>query len=175
MPVIGVAIICGFSTSWSAPTLLCDIASDIRCEAARVYPEIQVTDNYGDLLEDREIQGIVIATPASTHYELAMAALEAGKDVLVEKPLALNVDQGERLVRVANERKAILMVGHILLYHPAVLKLKELIDTGELGKVVHIQSNRLSLGKIRTEENILWSFAPHDISVNSVLARRTSG
>jgi UDP-2-acetamido-3-amino-2,3-dideoxy-glucuronate N-acetyltransferase len=92
-------------------------------------------------------------------------ALHAGKDVFVEKPLCLSVDQGKTLVELARERGRILMVGHLLWYHPAILKLKELIDTGELGRIQYIYSNRLNLGKIRREENILWSFAPHDISV----------
>jgi UDP-2-acetamido-3-amino-2,3-dideoxy-glucuronate N-acetyltransferase len=94
-----------------------------------------------------------------------MRALDAGKDVFVEKPLALNVSEGEELVTRAAEKNAILMVGHILLYHPAILKLKEILDSGELGKIQYIQANRLSLGKVRTEENILWSFAPHDVSI----------
>ena len=92
-------------------------------------------------------------------------ALLAGKDVFVEKPLCLSVEQGQALVDLARERGRILMVGHLLWYHPAILKLKELIDSGELGRIQYIYSNRLNLGKIRREENILWSFAPHDISV----------
>ena len=106
-----------------------------------------------------------MATPAVTHYEMAKAALEAGKDVLVEKPLAIDVKHGEDLVRMADAKGRILMVGHILRYHPAILKLQQLIHDGTLGKINYLYSNRLNIGKIRTEENILWSFAPHDISV----------
>ena len=109
--------------------------------------------------------GVVIATPAVTHAELVRRALLAGKDVFVEKPLCLSADEGRSLVALASEKKRVLMVGHLLWYHPAVLRLKKLIDEGELGRIQYIYSNRLNLGKIRSEENILWSFAPHDISV----------
>ena len=114
---------------------------------------------------DPAIGAVALATPAVTHYEMARAALEAGKDVFVEKPLAIEVRQGEELVRLAAEKDRILMVGHILRYHPAVVTLRELIREGRLGKINYLYSNRLNIGKIRTEENILWSFAPHDISV----------
>jgi len=111
------------------------------------------------------IPGVVIATPAETHYELAKAALAAGKDVFVEKPLALHYDQAAELVKLAADGGRILMVGHVLEYHPAIVALQDLVHRGELGKVRYIYSNRLSLGKIRREENILWSFAPHDIAI----------
>ena len=115
---------------------------------------------------DDGIDAIVIAAPAAvTHYELARAALEAGKDVFVEKPLAVEVGQGRELVELAKRKQRILMVGHILRYHPAIVKLQALIRDGALGKIQCLYSNRLNIGKIRTEENILWSFAPHDISV----------
>ena len=117
------------------------------------------------VLERSEINAVVIATPASTHASLAMEALEAGKDVLVEKPLALTVEEAERLVQKAKELGRILMVGHVLEYHPAVQKLKQLIDEGALGRIRYIYSHRLNLGRIRTEENVLWSFAPHDIAL----------
>jgi UDP-2-acetamido-3-amino-2,3-dideoxy-glucuronate N-acetyltransferase len=107
----------------------------------------------------------VLATPAELHARHVEAALNAGKDVFVEKPLALSLADAERLVALANEKKQILMVGHLLWYHPAILRLKELIDSGELGRIQYIYSHRLNIGKIRREENILWSFAPHDVSV----------
>lgn len=129
------------------------------------YPEAEFVDDYGGVLEDERIQGVVLATPAATHYRMARAALEAGKDVYVEKPLALNVEEGGRLVEIAARYESVLMVGHILRYHAAVIKLDEIIRNGGLGRIRYIYSNRLSMGKIRTEENILWSFAPHDISV----------
>ena len=111
-----------------------------------------------------DIHAVAIAAPAAQHYELAKASLLADKDVYVEKPLALRVNEGQELVELARERERILMVGHILQYHPAILKLKELIHAGDLGRIQYIYSSRLNLGKLRTEENILWSFAPHDIS-----------
>ena len=117
------------------------------------------------LLEDRAITAVAIAAPAEQHYSLARAALDAGKHVFVEKPLALEVAQAEELNRVAKARCQILMVGHLLQYHPAFLKLKDKVRAGELGRLQYIYSNRLNLGKIRREENILWSFAPHDISM----------
>lgn len=132
--------------------------------AAR-YPDSRLTPSCSDVLTDDSIAAVAVATPAEFHAEMACNALEAGKDVFVEKPLALRVQEGEDLIRQAEERRAILMVGHILRYHAAVIKLSELIETGILGKIHYIYSNRLNTGKIRSEENILWSFAPHDISV----------
>ena len=120
--------------------------------------------NFDDLLADGEIRGVVISAPAALHHSLAKRALLAGKDVFVEKPLALHVEEGEELARLAREHERVLMVGHLLQYHPAILELKKLIREGELGRVEYIYSSRLNLGKLRTEENILWSFAPHDLS-----------
>jgi len=123
------------------------------------------TDKLEDVLENADIAAVAVATPAATHYELVKRSLEADKDVFVEKPLALNAEQGQTLVEMAEKRSRILMVGHILLYHPAVVKLRRLVDEGGLGRILYCYSNRLNMGLIRTEENILWSFAPHDISV----------
>ena len=125
---------------------------------------VSAAGSFDELLGIPEIQGIVIATPASQHYELARKALLASKDVFVEKPIALRVEEGQRLVQLATQHDKILMVGHLLLYHPAVRELKRLITAGELGKIQYVYSCRLNWGKLRTEENILWSFAPHDIS-----------
>jgi UDP-2-acetamido-3-amino-2,3-dideoxy-glucuronate N-acetyltransferase len=129
------------------------------------WPGVQATTSYSEILEDEGITGVVIATPAGSHYTLAKEALLAGKDVFVEKPLALRVSEGQELVELAEQRRRILMVGHLLRYHPAVVALKALIDQGRLGKLYYLYSNRLNLGRFRTEENILWSFAPHDLSV----------
>lgn len=129
------------------------------------YPAADISLSYTEVLNNKSIGAVIIATPAETHYNFAKQALLAGKDVFVEKPLALIASDGEELVRIARDLKRILMVGHLLEYHPAVLKLKELVEKGELGKIQYVYSNRLNLGKIRREENILWSFAPHDISV----------
>lgn len=128
------------------------------------YPKAQIL-SYPEILENSEILGVAIATPAETHQDFIRQAILAGKDVFVEKPLCLSVHAGESLVTLAKEKNCILMVGHLLWYHPVIQKLKVLINQGELGRIQYIYSNRLNLGKIRREENILWSFAPHDISV----------
>jgi len=144
---------------------VCD--SDSKTEAAcrQQYPNARFYRDYRAVLADPELHAVALATPAVSHYEMAKSALLAGKDVFVEKPLAVEVKQGEELVALAEANRRVLMVGHILRYHPAVLKLHELIRNGTLGKIHYVYSNRLNIGKIRTEENILWSFAPHDISV----------
>lgn len=144
---------------------VCDKHQELKLQYLTKYPEINFIEDFQAVIEDKTIEAIVIATPAETHYDLVRQALLVGKHVFVEKPLALNVAQGEELISLAGQKDLILMVGHILHYHPAVLKLKQLIDGGELGKIQYIYSNRLNIGKIRSEENILWSFAPHDISV----------
>jgi UDP-2-acetamido-3-amino-2,3-dideoxy-glucuronate N-acetyltransferase len=148
-----------------ALTSLCDAEESILAKYRLQLPGVRVYHEFSGVLSDTSITAVALATPAVMHYEMAKAALEAGKDVLVEKPLAIEVNEGEDLVRVATARGKVLMVGHILQYHPAILKLHQLIHEGTLGKIHYLYSNRLNIGKIRTEENILWSFAPHDISV----------
>jgi len=144
---------------------ICDLNENNLKKIKNDYPGIKIFSNFIEVLNDDEVDAVVIAVPAELHYQLTKEALMAGKDVFCEKPLALRVEEGKDLVKLARENKRILMVGHLLEYHPAVLRLKELVDKGELGKVNYIYSSRLNLGKIRREENILWSFAPHDISV----------
>ncbi len=118
-----------------------------------------------DVLKTEDVDAVIIATPAETHFEVAKAFLELRKHVLVEKPMTLTTAETRELIKIAERCDRELMVGHILLYHPAVVKLKELCESGKIGALQYIYSNRLNLGSIRTEENILWSFAPHDISV----------
>lgn len=144
--------------------LVCDADAVARQTAAELAPGCQTVADPASVWKS-DIQGVVIATPAETHSPLTRQALLAGKDVLCEKPLALTYEQGVELARLAEVSGRILMVGHVLEYHPGIARLGELVQTGELGKVHYIYSNRLSLGKIRREENILWSFAPHDIAV----------
>jgi UDP-2-acetamido-3-amino-2,3-dideoxy-glucuronate N-acetyltransferase len=148
-----------------ALAMVCDLAESGRTRARELSPGVEVVDNFEAALRRDDIAAVALATPAETHRVLAIAAMEAGKDVFVEKPMALDAKQGAEMNRVAAARGRILMVGHLLEYHPAVLKLREMIDAGELGRVNYIYSNRLNFGKIRTEENALWSFAPHDIAV----------
>lgn len=142
-----------------------DSSEGVAKERRGEYAGIKFLSSYEEMLEDRKVKAVVIATPAITHYDLAKEALKMGKDVFVEKPLAMRVKEGEELVNLAKEKDCILMVGHLLQYHPALKKLKELIRLGKIGKIQYIYSNRLNIGKLRTDENILWSFAPHDISV----------
>jgi predicted dehydrogenase len=136
-----------------------------RARARELAPDVPVHDGPREIWADPGTTGVMIATPAETHYALACAALEAGKDVFVEKPLTIDVGEARDLVMRAQRADRLLMVGHLLEYHPAILKLHELVRSGELGKIRYLISNRLNLGKIRTEENALWSFAPHDIAV----------
>ncbi|HID98243.1 MAG TPA: oxidoreductase [Thermodesulfobacteriaceae bacterium] len=144
---------------------ICDVNPDTVRDFCAQYPGIQGVAAFSEVLADPDIAGVAISTPAATHGTLIREAILAGKDVYVEKPLCLSEKQGRELNRLARENGCILMVGHLLWYHPVVLKLKELVDQGELGKIRYIYSNRLNLGKLRREENVLWSFAPHDISV----------
>jgi UDP-2-acetamido-3-amino-2,3-dideoxy-glucuronate N-acetyltransferase len=144
---------------------ICDNDKDKLRVFSEQYPHCRAVSSYGLVLKDQAIDAVAIATPAETHGELVKEALLAGKDVFVEKPLSLSVSESQELVALGNKKGRILMVGHLLWYHPAVLKLKELITDGELGRLQYIYSSRLNLGKIRREENILWSFAPHDVSV----------
>ncbi|MEZ0375359.1 MAG: Gfo/Idh/MocA family protein [Candidatus Sericytochromatia bacterium] len=144
---------------------ICEPSEAGQAQARELAPEVPLLARFEDLLADQGIGAVVISTPAVTHYELSRQALLAGKDVFCEKPLALNYRQAAELVKLAKERERILMVGHILEYHPAILALRELVSQGELGAIRYLYSHRLNLGKIRREENILWSFAPHDIAV----------
>ena len=144
---------------------ICDVNPETVKAFCDQYTGIKGVTSFSEILNNPEILGIAISTPAPTHATLIREAILAGKDVYVEKPLCLSEEEGKTLVALAKEHNRILMVGHLLWYHPVVLKLKELIDQGELGRICYIYSNRLNLGKLRREENVLWSFAPHDISV----------
>lgn len=143
---------------------VCDLDPGRLAQARRQYPAASATPEFGALLEDPELEAIVIATTAPTHYPLCKAALEAGKDVCVEKPFVLKSSEAEDLVRIARDRDRILMVGHLLEYHPVVERLRQMIAESELGRIYYIYSQRLNLGTVRHDENALWNFAPHDIS-----------
>ena len=165
MLAVGVRIWFAAFMNWGALHTICDTNKELRGENESQFSGVRFIDSFKHLLNDPTIKAVVIATPAVYHYQMVKETLLARKHVFVEKPLALNVDHGEELVGLADEQDRILMVGHILHYHPAIEKLKELIDSGDLGKIQYIYSTRLNMGRIRSEENILWSFAPHDISV----------
>ena len=149
---------------------ICDSSKEILLNNAAKYPEITTTSSFSEVLASPDINAIAIAAPAEQHYSMAKKSLLADKHVFVEKPLAMTAQEGEELVQIAEKNGKILFVGHILQYHSAVKTVKKMIQEGELGKLQYIYSNRLNLGKIRREENILWSFAPHDISVILSLA-----
>lgn len=143
----------------------CDASQDILARIQKAHPAVEVTENYDQVLARQDVDAVVLATPAPTHAELAIAALEKGKHVFVEKPLALSTADAEATVRAADAAGRILMVGHLLVYHPAVNYIKEMADSGELGEVYYLYSQRVNLGKVRSDENALWSLAPHDIAV----------
>lgn len=145
--------------------LLCDPREEVLLEQRRLYPNVEFSRDYRAVLTRPDITAVVVAAPAELHYPLVREAILAGKDVMVEKPLALRTDDGTELATLADERGVLLMVGHILEFHPVVLRMRDLIEAGELGPIHYVYSNRLNLGRVRHEENILWSFAPHDISV----------
>lgn len=145
--------------------LVCDSNEAVLTQLQTQYPRIRTCLSPSDVLCDSSIKGVVIATPAETHFSLAREFLLAGKHVYVEKPLALDDREGEDLVNLSKDQGLILMVGHLLQYHPVFIRLKELAASGCLGRINYIYSHRLNLGKIRREENALWSFAPHDISM----------
>ena len=143
---------------------VCDLDQKLLAKTHGQWPTAKTTTDVEELLADDELDAVVIATPAPTHYPLAKQALMAGKDVYVEKPFVLDVEDGEELIKLASDKDRVLMVGHLLEYHPVVVELKRLIDSGELGKVLYIYTQRVNLGTVREDENALWNFAPHDIS-----------
>jgi len=144
----------------------CDKKKESLDKASAIsHKSLLVTDNFDDIIQDKAIDGVVITTPAATHAELALRTLESGKHVFVEKPLALNLGDAKKMIESAHRNKKILMVGHLLLYHPAVKMLKSYIKDGSLGDIYYIYSTRVNLGQVRHEENVLWSLISHDISV----------
>jgi predicted dehydrogenase len=144
---------------------LCDLSPDLLAEAEGRHPQARTTTSFEDLLADSDLDAVVIATPVVTHYELAKQALEAGKHVFVEKPPAQSSAEAEELTALAEERDRVLMPGYLLLYHPAVGMLKELVESGQLGDILYLYGNRQNLGQIRRDENALWSLGAHDLSV----------
>jgi len=150
--------------------LICDRNEEVLTGFQEQYPGIEVCVAFHQVLSRDDVDAVVISTPAETHYRMAREALLAGKHAYVEKPLVLSEEEGEELIGLAKENNLTLMVGHLLQYHPVFERLKDLAREGQLGRINYIYSHRLNLGKIRREENILWSFAPHDISMILALA-----
>jgi predicted dehydrogenase len=151
-------------------TWVCDASEAARAKASIQYPGTRVSADFAELLADPELDAIVLATPVPQHAEMAVQVLQAGKHCFVEKPLAQSVADAERAVEAAAVADRVLMVGHLLEYHPGVLKLKSLADSGELGQIFYIYGNRLNLGKLRADENALWSLGAHDVSVLLAIA-----
>ena len=152
-------------------TWICDIAEDVRDRVRASHPSARVTADAAELFADNDLDAVIIATPATTHATIARAALAAGKHVFVEKPMALTVEDAQSLVDEAARVDRILMVGHLLEYHPAFTCVKELIDRGDLGDVYYLYSTRVNLGRVREDENAMWSLAPHDISIALMMVR----
>lgn len=144
---------------------VCDL-DDAKLAAVRSqHPGVRTTTRYEEVLRDDSVEAVVIASFASQHFDQARRALEAGKHVLVEKPMTLASKEAEELNHLAARSGRCLMVGHLLLYHPAVVKMKQLVDGGEVGELFYLYSQRLNLGRVRKDENALWSFGPHDVAV----------
>ncbi|MCD6133709.1 MAG: Gfo/Idh/MocA family oxidoreductase [Deltaproteobacteria bacterium] len=144
--------------------MICDIDKNRINQLRRVYPSVFFTSRFDDVLSS-SVEGVVISTPASTHHELVKKALLCEKDVFVEKPLSLSKAEAEELVSISDEKKAILMVGNILHYHPAYVRLKEIVEDGAIGDILYIYTRRLNLGRVEKERNVLWGLAPHDVSL----------
>jgi predicted dehydrogenase len=144
---------------------VCDLRRERLELMAELFPGVRTTESLDDVLGDDGVRAVVVATSAPTHAEIAGQVLRSGRHAFVEKPVTLDPRDAERLCRLAQEKDLVLMVGHLLLYHPAVERLRDLVRSGELGPIHYLYSQRVNLGKIRADENALWSFAPHDISV----------
>lgn len=144
---------------------ICDSREDVLAKVAPAYPSASMTRDFEEVLRDQEVDAVVVATPAGTHFELARRSLEAGKHLLVEKPLAMTTAECDQLIDVSDKRGLKLMVGHTFLYSPPVEKLKSLVDSGEMGDIYYIYSTRANLGQIRRDVNALWNLAPHDVSI----------
>lgn len=176
MKKINVALIgCGY---WG-PNLLRNLISNASCEVIwvaepsqdrrnyvqRLYPRVKVTHKPRDVLQDKKVEAVVIATPVATHYELAVSSLKAGKHILVEKPIATTVPEVETIDGIRKKQGLVAMSGHTFIYNEAVRYLKRILDAKELGEIRYIYSQRLNLGRIRSDVNALWNFAPHDVSI----------
>jgi predicted dehydrogenase len=149
----------------AALTMVCDASEAARERAKALAPQARMGKDLAEALEAADVDAVVLATPAKYHAEQARQVLQAGKHVFVEKPLALNAGDAQMVVDLANAQKRTLMAGHLMLYHPAMARLKDMVVQGELGRILYIYSVRVNLGRVRQDENALWSLAPHDISM----------
>lgn len=149
--------------------VICDQDTNPLQKVQKLFPHIKTTTDFSSILDDANIHAIIVTSPARTHYEMTKKSLQAGKHALVEKPLALKVEEAIELVQLSRQTKRVLMVGHTFLYNPAVRKMKECIDKGLLGKIYYLQAARTHLGLIRNDVSAVWDLAPHDISIFSYL------
>lgn len=148
---------------------VCDLDRNRMAHIKKSYPEIKTTQNYFDIINDQEVNAVVVATAANAHYRIAKDALLNDLNILVEKPIATNIKEAEELVEIAKQRNKILMVGHTFEYNPGIRKLKEIVDSGQLGRIYYLYSRRTNLGPIRKDVNAMWDLAPHDISIFNYL------
>jgi len=146
-----------------------DSDKNVLEKLGKTYPDIEFSEDVSLAFDKSKVDALIIATPPSSHFEFAKEALNSGLDIFIEKPMVLDVNEGEQLVKIASKKELILMVGHIMEYHPAADYLKHMINKGELGEIYYLYSSRVNLGKVRDIENSLWSFAPHDISIMNYL------
>ena len=145
--------------------LAIDLSADRRDFVQSLYPDVKVSGDSEEVFSDPAIDAVVISTPVKSHFDLSVKALEAGKHILVEKPMATTVNEVEEIGRLAEEKKLIAMAGHTFLYNPAVRSVKKIIDSGELGDIRYVYSQRVNLGRIRSDVDALWNLAPHDVSI----------
>ena len=151
---------------------VCDIDEENLKKVREEYPGVNVTKNFEELLIDKSIEGIVVATPSHTHYKLVKQALLEGKNVYVEKPISTVADEAKELMEIAEKRDLVLMVGHLLLYHPAVNRLRMLIQDGVLGDIKYVQSDRLNINYFKNDRSVMWDLAPHDVSMISYVINK---
>ncbi len=147
--------------------MVCDLDDENLAKVKEQYPDVKTTKDFNDILNSKEITGVVVVTPSHTHYKFVKAMLEAGKHVYVEKPISTVAQEAKDLTEVADEKGLVLMVGHLLLYHPAVNRLKMLIEEGVLGDIVYAQSDRLNVNFFKNDRSVMWDLAPHDVSMMS--------
>ncbi len=147
--------------------MVCDLDDENLAKVKEQYPDVKTTKDFNDILNSKEITGVVVVTPSHTHYKFVKAMLEAGKHVYVEKPISTVAQEAKDLTEVADEKGLVLMVGHLLLYHPAVNRLKMLIEEGVLGDIVYAQSDRLNVNFFKNDRSVMWDVAPHDVSMMS--------
>ena len=152
---------------------VCDIDEENLKKVTEQYPGVKVTRDFNDIINNQSITGVCVVTPSHTHYKMVKAMLEAGKNVYVEKPISTVAEEARDLTNLAHEKGLVLMVGHLLLYHPAVNRLKMLIEEGALGKILYAQSDRLNVNFFKNDRSVMWDLAPHDVSLISYVTGKT--